>query len=365
MKDSILVYFPYKLKESTTGSSVRPNKILKAFQEFCDIKNQNLIVISGNSKKRKKEFNKLIKSKMIDRVKYCYMENATLPIWLTDVDKFPRTLFFEQKFLRTLKSKGINIGLFYRDIYWKFPSYYPLKGWKSLAMQQVYKYELKMFNKFIDIMYLPSESMNEYVKFKGPIKPLPPAIENLKINNKFHYKNIIFVGSLTPKSGLLKLIELSKSIEKLNLNYKVTINCPKNNIDKYPELFEELQNKSFVNITHWFGEDLQKIYSEASIAIIPRLPDAYNDFAMPIKLFEYLENYLPVISTDVKEVGEFIQSMGFGEVFSNEDELEKILLTLLEEEVYRQYLSNIHSKYINHTWLSRIVEIDKYLTKKE
>lgn len=354
MKNSIIVYFPYELKDMTTGSSVRPNKIIKAFENFCEINNYNLIKISGNSAERKAQFKKL-KEVSPNSILYCYMENATLPIWLTDSDKFPRTYIFEEKFMKYLKKNNIPLGMFYRDIYWKFKEYYPLKGFLLFFMKFIYNKELNLFNSYVNYKYLPSLSMNEYTGFKGNVKSLPPAISKFRKQNNFNKKRIIYVGSLNPNSGLNILIRLSELIHENNLDYKLLIICPKQNVVDYSDYFGRFLSNT--EVQHGFGEELEKFYFSSSIAIIPREKNIYNDFAMPIKLFEYLSYSLPIISTNVNETSKFIKENNYGFIFNDEQELIKILLTLENEKNYNNILKSIINTFHSHTWESRVKEI--------
>jgi len=146
--NKVLVYFPYPLREANSGSAVRPLKMLQAFREYTNKNGLELIEIHGDSKERKKRV-KEFKSKVNPNdVLFCYMENSTLPFWLTDKDHFPRTPLLEISFFRYLKQYSIPLGLFYRDIYWKFDDY-ALKGYKRRIMRIIYRAEHSIYKKYV------------------------------------------------------------------------------------------------------------------------------------------------------------------------------------------------------------------------
>lgn len=365
MKNKILLYFPYKLGASKSGSSLRPNMIIEAFDNFADSLGKELIIVSGTSKERK-EIVKKFDSKLLSEIDYCYFENATLPFWLTDKDKVPRSLFWETTFLKKLSKLDIQIGIFYRDIYWKFKDYYPFRGPKLLIMKAIYTIELKFFDKISNVIFLPSISMNQFCNFKTESIALPPGMNNTSPSiNKFENKILFYVGSLNENSGLKDIIKILEIIKKYNFNFKIKLVCPKDDIDKDKEKFNIIINDSNVELMHLYGEELREQYKNSSIAIIPRKVNTYNSFAMPIKLFEYIENGLPIISSNVTETAKFIGSNRIGYVYKNDQELVEIFHKISTPDNYQELLSNINNMKVNNSWDARVLEIDNLLRRKE
>lgn len=366
MKNNIILYFPYKLNRSISGSSVRPNKIIAEFMKFSKERNKNLIVISGDSKERRQQIVTFKKTIKFSSVEYCYFENATMPIWLTDQDKIPRNYLWENNFLKQLYKQGIPIGIFYRDVYWKFKDYYPFRGIKLSIMKMIYKKELKFYDNIANKIFLPSLSMNEYCQFKAETFALPPAIDDVyPSDNKFENKTLFYVGSLNENSGLNDIIQIAETIRKNNLNFKIKIVCPKDDLLKSKEKFKLLLSDSNVEILHLHGEELKKEYKNVSIALIPRKVNSYNSFAMPIKLFEYIENGLPIISSNITETAKFIESNEVGCVYKSNADFTKILVKLSNADYYKKLLNNINDIKIENSWRSRVLEIDNLLRRKE
>ena len=54
---------------------------------------------------------------------FLYSESSTMPTSLTEPHHMPTHPFLDFSFFYFCKRNGIKIGLFYRDIYWKFEIY--------------------------------------------------------------------------------------------------------------------------------------------------------------------------------------------------------------------------------------------------
>ncbi|WP_285286043.1 hypothetical protein, partial [Klebsiella pneumoniae] len=67
-------------------------------------------------------------------------------------------------FLTRLRRHGIPVGLFYRDVYWKFPLYGEgVPKAKQLVAQAMYRYDLLAYRQCLDVLFLPSLRMGEWV----------------------------------------------------------------------------------------------------------------------------------------------------------------------------------------------------------
>jgi len=76
----------------------------------------------------------------------------------------PIAPFLDFNFFKFCKDENIKIGFFYRDIHWNFEQYkttVPLL--KRKFAEFFYKYDLINYNKYIDILYLPSSKMADYI----------------------------------------------------------------------------------------------------------------------------------------------------------------------------------------------------------
>lgn len=364
----IIVYFPYELqKNPKSGSGVRPKRIVEAFKRYCTENELEMVLIAGTTSEREEKIEQYIKQDRFSDALFCYMENSTMPYWFTDPDRKPKKLKMDSDFWKLLKKNHIPISLFYRDVYWKFDDMYvPPKGIKFLRylMRKVYEKELKTYEKSVDLLYLPSLEMNKYVGWKGKISELPPGMEDveagkkdLKLEKPFQ---AVFVGGISDQIGILIMLESFKQINEQETVVKLELVCRENEYNKYKEM-KAYEKYSWLHIRHISGDELIPIYDQTHIALIPREKNAYHDFAVPVKLFEYLSYHLPVVATDCDAQARILTEQGFGTV-SNVDasNFAQAVLKLLQPDQYTKVKQTIEQNAKNnHSWYARVCQVAK------
>ncbi|QNG60225.1 glycosyltransferase [Bacillus sp. PAMC26568] len=365
----IIVYYPYELRELTSGSAVRPVKMLEGFRKLADEKSLEMIEIYGDSAKREQLLNDLYKNVNPADILYCYMENATIPMWLTDKDHFPRKPFLDYKFMKFLKRNNIPLGVFYRDAYWKFNDLYQVKPGIKQVMQQLFRTELSMFKKYGQVFYLPSKYMNDYVSFPAEkVVPLPPGGMDL-LENKVpaEIPNAIYVGGINPRYGVYDMLQAFKELNAGEIKIHLHFVCRKEEIAKYQDLIQPFINEKWITIYHAFGDQLVPIYRKADFGIVPIQRDVYNDFAVAVKLFEYLSYGLPVISTDVKAQKDLVEDGDFGLVVQSSAESILTALKKMEDPEVRKYYQENAIKALKnkHLWYNRALTVHNTLSEKK
>jgi glycosyltransferase involved in cell wall biosynthesis len=286
------------------------------------------------------------------------MENSTLPFWLTDHDHFPRKPFMELRFFKYLKRNNIPCGIFYRDMYWMFDDEYPLQGYKRKIMRSIYKLEYKLYKTYFSNFFLPSMEMNDYIKFpERKTSSLPPGGENLLDYSKDNHTglNIIYVGGISVRYGLLKMLEAINQVYEKNRNVKLHLVCRKEEYVQNEEIFNKFKDNEWLTVYHANGEKLKEIYKKADLGIIPIEKNTYNDFAVPVKLFEYISYGLPIIATNCNAQTKIINEDNLGLITedSSEDIARKIQL-LMDEELRSKLKENVSKTLLSkHLWLHR------------
>ncbi|HRW21084.1 MAG TPA: glycosyl transferase family 1, partial [Bacteroidales bacterium] len=219
----IIFHIPVNLdKNIASGSQIRPQLLLKAF------KDEGFIVdtIAGYGKQRK-HLIRNIKKSIKSGVKYdfLYSESSTMPTALTEPNHIPKYLNLDFNFFKYCKKQQIPIGLFYRDIYWKFPEYQPNSLLKRLILNFFYKYDIYNYKKTINYLYLPSMKMLDYlpnIKTDGfNIKALPPGVTTKFVpNNKDSINkelNIFYVGGIGKVYKFPVLLKVISEMKNINL----------------------------------------------------------------------------------------------------------------------------------------------------
>jgi len=361
----IIFHIPVNLdKNIASGSQIRPQLLLKAF------KDEGFIVdtIAGYGKQRK-HLIRNIKKSIKSGVKYdfLYSESSTMPTALTEPNHIPKYLNLDFNFFKYCKKQQIPIGLFYRDIYWKFPDYQPNSLLKRLILNFFYKYDIYNYKKTINYLYLPSMKMLDYlpnIKTDGfNIKALPPGVTTKFVpNNKDSINkelNIFYVGGIGKVYKFPVLLKVISEMKNINLTVCLRELEWINEKDAY-----DIYINQNINIIHKSGKDLLPYFSNADILSLFLEPNEYRKFAMPFKLFEYIEKGKPILATSNTAVGEFVKENDIGWVIDyNYSKLKE----LLEHINNNKQEINIKKQNIQkcaeiNSWQNRVKQISKDLS---
>lgn len=362
----VLLYYPFTLsEEANSGSKLRPLEMKRAFEQWTKEHGLGLLFISGTSRQREEQFERMKKEGQLDDLLFCYMENQTIPIWLTDPGHKPQRLFADKKILSFLKQRNVPVGIFYRDIYWKFDELYPLKGVKKKIMQAVYRMEEKFFEKYADVVFVPSLEMGEYVSIGKPMADLPPGGKARPSSRRTRGENsceAIYVGAIkSVEYGLPLLLESLEEANKKNIHCRLTIVCRKEEFEGLEDTLKVKISNLGVRLAHISGKELDSLYGEMDFAFIPRLCTEYQNFSMPVKLVEYLSNGLPIVATSCKAQERFIGENGYG-VICDDDKTSMAGAIGKMAENLELFKANIEATFLqNHSWLARVEKVKKEL----
>lgn len=338
-----------------SGSSVRPKKMYDSFMNLgYDVK--LLTGLQNRYIERWKNVYKFYKSIRYNKYDFCYVEPPAGPIFnLCD-----HILLVYIKYI-----KKVPIGVFYRDAYWKFASWYEVKGLKRIIINLMHVFDLYIFNNVCKVIYFPSISMKDLFNLKPKTYALPPGAEkNIYIEkNNFDAKTIIYVGAVGGNNGTDMMLEALDIVYQYNKDVKLILIVRNVNEDIKKHI-----NKPWLEvITNVSGiEQLKKYYYMTTYAIIPRKKDIYMDFAVPIKLYEYISFGVPIISTNCREIKHIIEDNQLGLI--TDDDVNILASVILEafkdEEKYNCFKTNLKKYIMNNTWENRIKEIESTLNRR-
>jgi len=358
----IIFHIPNYISTSPkSGSEIRPTKMLEAFRKI----GYEVDVVMGYVADRKKQIKK-IKDNIKNGMKYefLYSESSTMPTALTEKHHLPIAPFLDFNFFRFCNQHNIKIGLFYRDIHWNFEQYkLTVSLYKQFITKFFYKFDLKEYRKLVDILYLPSVKMYDYIPFSfdRQLKSLPPAVNIIKNEEKKidKYKlNFIYVG------GLGKLYDLrifTKIINNMNtVNFYLCTR--KIEWEKNKKMYSEYLNN--VQIYHKYGNDLHRIYNLSTIGILFVKPIEYWNFVMAVKLFEYIAYKKPIIAVKGTAVGSFVEENNIGWAIEyNEKTLEHLLAEIQNNpNIIEEKIENIEKIIPLNTWEARAEQVVKDLS---
>jgi len=357
-----IFHLPYEININwPSGSQIRPVNMLKAFKRL----GYSVDIVMGKGSERKKQI-KQIKNNISNGVKYdfLYSESSTMPTLLTEKHHFPTYPVLDFEFFKFCKCNNIKVGLFYRDIYWNFKEYNgEMKLYKRIVSKFFYLMDLIIYNKLVDVLYLPSQRMFNYlpIKYKGKVFELPPGMDMYELN-KFTSNanldkenlNIFYVGGIGNHYRMEKLFKVARD----NENVKLNICCREKEWKLWKDQYKDYTN-SRINIIHKSGSDLIPYFNEADLFSLFLSPSQYREFAMPVKLFEYLSHMKPIIASSGTAVGDFVSKHDVGwSIDYTEHDLNSLLNYIVKNKhIIKDKISNINSVISLNTWESRVTEV--------
>ncbi len=339
--------------------------MLAAFEDLgCKVD-----LVTGYSAERKRCIAG-IKQNVRNGAKYdfVYSESSTMPTILTDPHHLPLHPLLDWLFFRFCKSKKIPVGLFYRDIYWRFEGYgVGLDPIKTMVAKAAYRLDLWVYQDTLTKLYLPSLEMGSYVPKVSPdiFDALPPGHSSpaIPIAKPPHFDRkplkLFYVGGMSNNYQLHKLFNVLREMPQVEL----TVCTRKAEWRAVRDGYSSLTPN--INIIHETGEKMETQLQKADIALLFVKPQQYREFASPVKLYEYLGFCKPVLATEGTLAGRFVRENQIGWTIPYaEDAVKHWLSSLLTDpsQIF-QIHKNMAMLAILHSWKARAQQVVKDLTQ--
>lgn len=359
MDKRVILYINYiDMDNISSGSGVRPVRMYKAMIEA----GHEVILVTGEQfsmqKSRRRQVGEIkekIRNKKID---LCYIESPTYPI----------ILHADRALIKFIHLHKIPIGYFYRDFYRKFPEEFPRRASISGRVKDfgldLLQYLTDRILNYCDIIYVPSEEARNILEY-GDVRALPPAAVNCMPLNRKRNKTGIYVGGIGGGYNIGLLIDAFSLLNKNDgCGYKLIIVCRKSEWDQF-----EYPHKSakWIEVHHTSGEGLKSLYEKASFALLAKTQIPYNEFAISVKIFEYLGFGLPQIVTKAKAVSKLMDREKIGMVVDRTPEAIAFAIQQMvgDQDVYKDYQDHIQDALLNrHLWEHRVEQMIKDLEKE-
>lgn len=355
MKVLYITYIDFD--KSKSGSSVRPQRMYQAFIDR-GIEVKLLKCQQNRFKDRTREVLKILKWVETNKPDFCYIESPSGPIFN----------FFDLLLIKKINKKNIPMAYFYRDLFWLFPEKINnLKGIKKHIILYLNKLTVYYVKKYCDIVYVPSEMIKKMFNDIGfkTVKLLPPAADIVEHTNQKTANTCIYVGGISHMYGSDILIDAFKLLNSNGNEYKLELICREN---EYADFFKEGLDYSWLNINHVDGEELSNYYSKACVGIIPLRRTNYSNIAISVKLYEYIGNGLPVITTNTTEMSRIVNENNLGIVCEdNAESLATAIKTYFEEKKFDVFCEYVNNARCLNRWIDRVDQVVSELSdiKKE
>lgn len=368
----IILHLPLDLQHSrsksgVSGSYLRPQRMLQSFEELGYV----VDVVWGSAAERKKRIQKL-KTNVSDGIKYdfIYSESSTMPTLLTEPNHLPISPSVDFGFFYWAKKNGIPVGLFYRDIHWRFEHYKKHVSWyKAFIARFFYYLDLLLYHRFVDCLFLPSLKMLDKIPgswSKDRVYALPPGGSSLgqcAVTTPITPPiKLFYVGGVLPP-----LYDLSSVFEGLMGispgQVQLTLCCRETEWEKCKNQYK-LSSNSVIQVVHENEDDMiKKRYINSDISLMLYEPCFYREFAMPLKLFEAIGYCLPIITNSGTAVGELVEQEDIGWVIKSGGESFNSWLKFIIEhpEEIEKKREILRKRAMYHTWQERAKTVARCL----
>ncbi|GAC10542.1 glycosyltransferase family protein [Paraglaciecola chathamensis] len=359
---SMIFHYPAPIVENgNVASQIRPYKMLKAFENS----GYKVFQITGYGSERRKKYH-LLKKKIKDGYvfDFLYSESLTIPTALAEPNHIPTFPFLDAKIFLRCNKADIKVGLFYRDIYWKFDEIYNSPNYLHKIVSKFFHYyDLILYRYQVDFLFLPSIEMADYIPLIDSVKciELPAGHDfNTCINSNdtdSNKLNLLYVGGFGPGYPMQKLfntLELLPNVEMTLCTRKSDWLANRQNV-KIP---------ANVEVVHKSGEELASLYEDSDVVSLVLEPQRWRKFAFPFKFFEYLGNGKPIIAIIDSPPGRLVEQLGIGWAINyTEEDISKLLNSIMDcPSLLKKAKSNIALNRPNHTWKARADSVISRLT---
>lgn len=359
---NVMIYHaPYPLNSNATSASgIRPVRMLAAFREL----GYRVLEVTGTSKQRKPAI-RAVKDFVAHggRVDFAYSESSTMPTTMTDSHHFPLHPFLDAGFFRYLKRHDIPVGVFYRDIYWKFPEYLrAVNRVVALGTRALYRFDLLVYRRWVDRVYLPSLKMGAEVPIvrQAQREALPPGCTIVDpVGDPDADLTAFYVGGL---GDYYRLHQGMRAVGQVK-GARLIVCTSEAQWGQLASDYADVVNSS-VEIVHASGTELEEYYRRATICSLFLEPIPYREFASPMKLYEYIGHGRPVIASEGTLSGKFVTEHNIGWTIPySSDALTRLLTRLLANpDEVKSMTEHVRDERHNHTWLARARQVADGLT---
>lgn len=350
----MIFHVPFELDPaSASPGHIRPLKMLAAFRAL----GYDVDVVQGRNRERK-SLAAAVRARIKAGVDYSfvYSECASLPTALTDPSRYPTHPFFDLSFLRFCRSRGLKVGLFYRDVFWRFRN---MGQYRSAARHAIlalfHLFDIAAYHFSISRMYLPSMAMHRFIPLASGLDgvALPPGHDVTHPSppgNPARPLRLLYVGGLGAIYDLHAFMEVVHRLP----NVHFTLCTRPADWQREGPSYESLVGNN-VSIVHEKGDGLSKLYADADVAVYFLKPTEYSEFAVSVKVFEYIGNCLPIVAVQATRVGAIVESEGVGWTLPFDKASLHALLTELSEkrEVVSGILPRLREASKLNTWIAR------------
>lgn len=357
MPRSMIFYYPFPVPDNQQyGESMRLANMRRAFEDL----GYEVDDVTGYASQRAEAIRRLKANVSKGReYEFAYAEASTWPMVL-----HKRNIsrpFIDASFFTWCRAHNIPVGLFYRDVYWRFPKAH-LPWWftwkKRIVAIPCYWYEWFVYRACVQHLFLPSMGMTGALPTtwpQGRVSAAPPGAVLPELDRPCEARKeqgveLLYVGNITPgRYDIRPLLQIVRQCQDARL----TLCCRQNEWNAYSDYYTPLLCPR-VRVVHESGEGLAPLYARADAFALIREANAYLDFAVPTKVYESVGYALPIITLAGTEAARIVFDDDLGWVVADIDEAASLVSSLaLQPEQADAKRKRLETVRRTHAWTAR------------
>lgn len=362
----MVFHHPLPLNPGARGASgIRPVRMSEAFESI----GYTVWPVTGLAGERGAAVRRL-KRAVAEGVRFdfCYSESSTMPMTMTEPHHLPLHPFLDRGLFRYLRSVGVPVGHFLRDIFWRFPEYREaVPSPKREAALAAYRWDLHTLRHHVDCVFLPSEQMAKYLDLgRARVAALPPGHGQADaIPGPDEGLRLFYVGGIGAHYRLEGLFDGVARAAAEGVDVSMTV-CTGEEMWRSEQRTYSAFESPAIRVVHAQAPDLRAHFEAANVGALYVEPDPYWGFAVPVKLYEYLGSGKPILAAAGSLTGEFVSNQGVG--WSVEYRPDALAATLRRLANNPREITGRRDRVLQvrgeHTWAHRAHEVALALAGK-
>ena len=212
-------------------------------------------------------------------------------------------------FLALARALGVRVLTYVRDAYQLFPEDYPRTSLRARAGAAAFRPALGALAAVSTRMAVPTRGLAraalgneaETAVLLPPGAPAPVSVPRADRADR-----LLFVGDARLRAhGADRMIEAVGRARERGAHVELTVVCRPGQEPPAP-------HPTWLRIERAEGAAIHALLPDVLATVIPRPRTAYNDLALPVKLFEYLAFGRPLLVTDCAEQATIVRDAAAG-----------------------------------------------------
>lgn len=279
---------------------------------------------------------------------------------------------FEFYYLGLLAQKKLKLPLIFECHRFLSSTEYQLGNYPFFFYKIIHFIEKKLLNKSDAIVAITDTGLRTLRK-EGVTKKIVviPNATNIVMNNhsriKVNLKNndkvFLYAGTLRETEGLETLLKAFSIVCKKYDHIKLLIIGEGGEKEKLKELAKQLEiDKQVIFIDQVAYSEIAAYYKRALAFVHPRRGIPYHESFIGLKIYDALATELPIITSEVGELGEMIKKQGIGLITKADDhrDFAKAVVRILEnKKLYKAIKNNLLRVSKKSSWIKSGKELEK------